>query len=83
MTSNDFKKLLDDALDPIRRTQKEQSETLETIQASVISIENTINGYSDMYKINNSNGKKLEKRIKVLEDNSGIIPPPEFTLADY
>lgn len=89
MTPDDFKKLLDEALEPIKETQrehtkvlKEHTEALETLQSSVVTIENTINGHGDMYKINNSNAKKLEKRIEVLEDKSGVVPPPEFTLAE-
>lgn len=69
MTPDDFKKLLDEALEPIKETQrehtkvlKEHTEVLETLQSSVVTIENTINGHGDMYKINNS--------------------PPEFTLAE-
>lgn len=89
MNQDEFKKILNEALEPIKETQKEHtkvlkehSEALETLQASSITIENTINGHGDMYKINNSNDKKLEKRIETLEENAGIIPPPEFTLAE-
>lgn len=58
------------------------NEKLDSHTASLINIESTLTAYGDMYTINNSNSKKLEKRIEVLEDNSDIIPPPEFTLAD-
>lgn len=89
MNQDEFKKLLDEALTPIRQdlqevknTQKEQTETLGALQASVVTIETEIKTYADMYKVNNSNGKKLEKRIEVLEDKAEVIPPPELTLAD-
>ena len=49
MTSDDFKKLLDEALDPIKETQKkhtkvlkERTEVLQTLQSSVVTIENTL-----------------------------------------
>ena len=35
-----------------------------------------------MYKINDSNIRKMEKRVETLEENTGIKPPPEFALAD-
>lgn len=50
MTQNDFKKLLDEALEPIKETQKEHTESLETLQASVVNIEGKLDAYGDMYK---------------------------------
>ena len=82
MTQDDFKKLIDEALEPIKETQKEHTEVLGTLQASVVTIENTINAYGDMYKINDSNVRKVEKRLETLEKNADIAPPPEFILAD-
>ncbi len=75
MNQDDFKKLLDEALEPIKKKQENHS-------AALVSIESKLDAYGDMYKINNSNAKKLEKRIEVLEDKSGINPPPEFTLVE-
>src|SRR3989338_4849323 len=132
MNQDDFKKLLDEALKPlkegrdelrqdlqeVKHTQGQLAEDLKEVKdtqgqlaedlkevkdtqgqlaedlkevkdtqerqllPSVVTIETTIKAYGDMYKINNSNSKKLEKRIEVLEDKSGIAPPPEFTLTD-
>lgn len=55
---------------------------METLQVSVATIEQTNKIYGDMYKVNNSGAKKLEKRLEVLEDKSGVTPPPELTLID-
>ena|SRR3989338_5411152 len=118
MNQDDFTKLLDEALKPlkegrdelrqdlqeVKHTQGQLAEDLKEVKdtqgqlaedlkevkdtqerqllPSVVTIETTIKAYGDMYKINNSNSKKLEKRIEVLEDKSGIAPPPEFTLTD-
>lgn len=82
MNQDDFKKILNEALDPIKETLKEHGQRLEAVQGSVVTIENTINAYGDMYKINNSNAKKLEKRVETLEDNAGVTPPPELTLTE-
>src|SRR3990167_2728576 len=77
-------------LKEVKDTQGQLAEDLKEVKdtqerqllPSVVTIETTIKAYGDMYKINNSNSKKLEKRIEVLEDKSGIAPPPEFTLTD-
>src|SRR3989338_8769495 len=104
MNQDDFTKLLDEALKPLKEGQDELRQDLQEVKhtqgqlaedlkevkdtqeqqllPSVVTIETTIKAYGDMYKINNSNSKKLEKRIEVLEDKSGIVPPPEFTLTD-
>lgn len=61
----------------------EHSDVLSNrIYPSVVTIENEIKTYSDMYKINNDNAKKLEKRVETLEEEAGITPPPEFTLVE-
>ncbi|MDO8570634.1 MAG: hypothetical protein Q7R97_03555 [Candidatus Daviesbacteria bacterium] len=70
-------------LEKLTKTLSEHTDLLENqIRPSVITTETQIKIYADMYKVNNSNGKKPEKRIEVLKDQSGIIPPPEFTLVN-
>lgn len=101
MDKDEFKKLLEEALNPIKeildghtiilnshtktleshtKTLKSLTENVDTLESSVVNMETTISVYGDMYKINDDNARKLEKRIKVLEDNSGIEPPSELTL---
>lgn len=115
MKPNEFKQLLNEALEPIKKTLKKHTEilgahskaleshsktlvsvtktlvshsktlkaqaaTLEILKSSVLTIETTNAVYGDMYKINDDNSRKLEKRIGVLEDNAGIEAPPELTL---
>ncbi len=75
MTPDDFKKLLNEALEPIKQKQESHS-------AALVSIESKLNAYGDMYKINDSNVRKVEKRLETLEENVDITPPSEFTLAD-
>lgn len=57
-------------------------ERLDGHGAALVRIESTLKGYGDMYKMNNSNAKKLEKRVEVLEDNAGVQPPPELVLSE-
>lgn len=103
MNQDDFKKILDEALEPIKQKQESQSATLESHSAALVShsaaltnittkleshsaalvsIEGKLDAYGDMYKINDSNVRKVEKRLEVLEENAKITPPPELTLAD-
>lgn len=56
------------------------NDKLDSHTAALINIESTLTGYGDMYKINKSDSQKLEKRIEVLEDKTGIISPPEFAI---
>lgn len=72
----DQQSVMNKKLDELKETQDDQ------ILPSVVTIESTIKTYSDMYKLNNDNMKKLEKRVETLEDNTGIVPPPELTLAE-
>ena len=77
------KEVVDVALEPIKRDLSEVKDTQETrVLPSVVTTENTIKVYSDMYKLNNDNMKKLEKRIETLEDEVGIQPSPELVLAE-
>ncbi len=54
----------------------------DRIYPSVMSIELDIKAYADMYKINNDNSKKLDRRLGVVEDKLDIDPDPEFSLAE-
>ena len=80
MKQDEFKKLLDKALKPIKKTLTSQSDDLAILRSSVVSIEETNKVYGDMYKINDDNVRKLEKRIEPLEEDAGIEIPPELTL---
>ncbi len=90
MNNDAFKKILEDALNPlredIRSLKSDLSEIKDTQEERVLPtvtyIEQNIKTYADMYKMNNDNMKKLEKRVETLEDHSGIQAPPELTLAE-
>lgn len=89
MNQDDFKKILDEALKPIKQKLASHDERFDSLNekldnhgAALVNIESKLNAYGDMYKINNSNTKKLEKRVETLEENVNITPPPEFTLAE-
>jgi hypothetical protein len=70
----------------IEGTKKQLSDLNEItgnrMYPSVVEIENKITTYADMYKINNDNSKKLDKRLGVVEDRLDIQPDPEFSLGE-
>lgn len=68
-------------LKQIKKTQDQVVKDLGQIKPAVAYIENTVRGYADMYKLNNDNMKKLEKRTEKLEEKSKIEPPSELVLA--
>lgn len=83
MNDEDFKKSVNEALESIKRTLDRHTDAIENqLLPSVLETENTIKVYGDMYKLNNDNMKKLERRMKTLEKNVDIEPPVELTLAE-
>lgn len=81
MNQDDFKKLLDESLKPIKKDLGELKSTVgelkytvgelkdtvdKRVLPSVTYIETNIKAYKDSYQINNSNAKKLEKRVEIL-----------------
>jgi DNA uptake protein ComE-like DNA-binding protein len=57
-------------------------ESVDANTASVVELEKTINGYGDMYKMNNDNIIKLGKRMTTVEDELAINPPEELLLGE-
>lgn len=56
---------------------------LDSNTGAIVKLESTVNGYGDMYKINDSNIRKMEKRLETVEEDAGIEVPPEFQLQDF
>ena len=50
---------------------------------SLLNIESTLAGYADMYKVNDSNVRKIQKRMEVVEKNLGIYPPEELSIPSF
>ncbi len=89
MDENKLKDIVEQAIKPII-DQLNDSDTglaainrrLDANSASLMTIEKELKIYGDMYKINGSNIKKMEKRLEIVEEDAGIEAPPEFQLAD-
>jgi hypothetical protein len=85
MNQEDFKRLLNEALEPIKQTLDHHTELLDQhtkllnrhtdiienqLLPSVLETENTLKSYGDMYRLNDDNIRKVEKRVQTLEDNA-------------
>ena len=53
---------------------------LDANTGAVVELEKTVNGYADMYKINDSNIRRMEKRLETVEIDAGVDVPLEFRL---
>ena len=58
----------------------EMQQTLDAHTGSLMTIEKELKGYADMYKINDSNIRRMEKRLETLEEDTGLDVPPELRL---
>lgn len=81
MTSDDIKKIGDLveqkiqlALEPIHQKLDDHSSKLDNHTASLVTIEDTLKGYSDMYEINKDKTKDLDERVTIIEDHLGLAP---------
>lgn len=59
---------------------KRLNERVDANTTAVMELESTINGYGDMYKINDSNVRKVEKRLETVEKGAGVDVSPELHL---
>lgn len=47
---------------------------LDNHTASLVTIEDTLKGYGDMYKVNKDESNELNERVTVIEDHLGLTP---------
>lgn len=84
MTNDDFKKLLDEAIKPLKKEQTELRKIIEErVLPPVVYIEATVKSYADRYVTNEDHIGRLDKRLKAVEDNLGIQPPQELTIPSF
>lgn len=92
MDENKLKAIVEDAINnavnPIKQMLEDPDSGLSALNrrmdantAAVVELESTVKGYADSYKINDTNIRKVEKRLETLEENSGVNVPPELQLA--
>jgi hypothetical protein len=66
----------------IRDQQSIMNQKLDAHTGSLVTIESKLDAYGDMYKINDSNIRKIQKRTELLEEDTGVEVLPELQLAD-
>lgn len=69
---------LGDRLDDPDTGLKRINERLDSNTAAIVELESTIKGYADAYKANDTNIRKAEKRLEILEEDAGVNIPPEL-----
>ncbi len=79
MDDKGFKKILDEALNPIKKDLKGLKEDVSglkedvsTLKGSVLSIEQKMDSYADSYKINRHNIERLDTRVSTLRISSTL-----------
>ncbi len=73
---------IEERLDDPDTGLKRINDRLDVNSASLAVIELEIKGHGDAYKINDSNIRKMEKRLEGVERKEGIEVPPELQLAE-
>ena len=61
-----------DQIRTIRDQQFVMNEKLDTHTASLVKIEETLEGYADMYKANKEKNEELEEKVDIIEDQLGV-----------
>jgi chromosome segregation ATPase len=56
----------------IKDQQSVMNDKLDNHTASLMNIEATLEGYSDMYKVNKEKNEELEERVDLIEDQLGV-----------
>lgn len=87
MDEQTLKKLLDEALYPIKKQLEDPDSGLGAINrrldantAATVELESTIKGYADAYKVNKKNIERLDERLTTVEDQLDIQPSDQLVI---
>lgn len=90
MDENTLKKLLDEAITPLREDVKDikedvatLKEDVTTLKGSVLNIEQTMTSYADRYKINQHNIERVDTRLVTVEDKLNIEVPEDLQVPHF
>jgi hypothetical protein len=72
MTNDELKAIGDLVEQKIESALKPVKDKLDNHTVSLMSIEQTLGGYSDMYKINKDKNVELDERVTKIETHLGI-----------
>lgn len=65
---NDKLDTIDDTLDDHTKLLNQHTGKLDNHTAALMKIEDTLEGYADMYKVNKEKNDELEERVETIED---------------
>ena len=74
------KEVVEDSISPLKADIKELKDGMQTLTASVTSLEQTVGSYADSYKENQRNIERLAKRMEPVEEELGIEVPEEYRI---
>ncbi len=84
MDEQNFKKLLDEAIAPLRQDINELKDVQENkLLPSVTETEITVKSYADSYKINKHNIERLDSRLSTVEDKLDIEPAEDLKVPHF
>lgn len=72
--------LIKDQQSVMNAKMDEMQETLDSHTGSLMSIEATLEGYADAYKVNKGNIERLDERLAKAEDQLDIPVSPELAI---
>lgn len=76
----DQQSVMNEKLDAIGQDLEDVKETLRSHTGALMSIEATLEGYADAYKVNKKNIEKLDERLITAEDQLDIHPPDQLAI---
>lgn len=84
MDEKSFKKMLDQAIAPLRQDIKELKDVQENrILPPLAEIETTIKSYADSYKINKLNIERVDSRLVTVGDGLNIDVPEDLKVPHF
>lgn len=84
MDENNFKKILDEALAPVKSDITELKDIVENrLLPAVTELEVTVKSYADSYKINKHNIERLHTRLITVEDKLDVEVPEELKVPHF
>ncbi len=73
---NPIKQMLEDPDTGLKRL----NERVDANTSAIVELESTIKGYSDSYQANDTNIRKVDKRLQTLEEDATVDVPSELQL---
>ncbi len=94
MNQDDYKRILEEALDPIKKQLEDPKSGLKRINhkldalwdqtvrltENIEEVKDAVKSQTAVLNQTNDNMEKVDKRLTKVESHLGIVPPPELTI---